>query len=69
MTTARLSPVMNTPRVPGCEAGEPDSARADRIAVWILLALGLLLMLVSAGKAETPGTATRTEDHEGDDEA
>ena len=61
MTTARLSPVMNTPRVPGCEAGEPDSARADRIAVWILLALGLLLMLVSAGKAETPGTATRTD--------
>jgi len=39
---------------------ETPTARADRLAVWILLALGLLLMLVSTGKAEQ-GTATRTE--------
>ncbi len=42
------------------EEHETPTARADRLAVWILLALGLLLMLVSTGKAEQ-GAATRTE--------
>ncbi len=42
------------------EACETPTARADRFAVWILLALGLFLMLVSTGKAEQ-GSATRTE--------
>ena len=34
--------------------------RSDRIAVWILLAIGLLLMLVSVGKGEQ-ATVTRTD--------
>ena len=61
MSTARLSLTMDTTRIPGREADEPESARADRIAVWVLLAIGLLLMLVASGKAETPGTASRTD--------
>ena len=52
---------MDTTRIPGHAAEEPVSARADRIAVWVLLAIGLLLMLVASGKAETAGTATRTD--------
>ena len=39
---------------------ETPTARADRLAVWLLLALGLFLMLVSTGKAEQ-GAANRTE--------
>ncbi len=42
------------------EADQTPTARADRFAIWILLALGLFLMLVSTGKAEQ-GSATRTE--------
>jgi DUF4097 and DUF4098 domain-containing protein YvlB len=61
MSTARLSLTMNTTRIPGHAAEEPLSARADRIAVWVLLAIGLLLMLVASGKAETTGTASRTD--------
>jgi DUF4097 and DUF4098 domain-containing protein YvlB len=45
---------------PTGDAASPRRARADRIAVWILLAIGLLLMLVSVGKGEQP-TATRTD--------
>jgi hypothetical protein len=52
---------MNTFKLPKASpAIEPASSRADRIAVWILLALGLLLMLASVGKAEQP-FATRTD--------
>ena len=58
MSTPRLSLAMDIMRIPGREAEEPDSVRADRVAVWILLALGLLLMLVASGKAETPGNAS-----------
>jgi DUF4097 and DUF4098 domain-containing protein YvlB len=63
MTTERLSLTMDTlklDRAPGAEASESPTARADRIAVWALLALGLFLMLVSTGKAEQ-GNATRTD--------
>ena len=65
MTTQRLSHTMNTlkfdrPRAAGADAHESPTARADRLAVWILLALGLFLMLVSTGKAEQ-GSATRTD--------
>lgn len=59
MTTGRLSLTMNASKVSFRRAApEVASARAGRLAVWILLALGLLLMLVSAGKAEQP-SATR----------
>jgi len=53
MTSGRLSLTMNSLKFPAREAA-PDvpSVRAGRLAVWILLALGLLLMLVSASKAE-----------------
>jgi DUF4097 and DUF4098 domain-containing protein YvlB len=52
---------MNMPKSSAStRAAEARTARADRVAVWILLALGLLLMLVSVGKAEQP-TATRTD--------
>ncbi|MFY9552497.1 MAG: DUF4097 family beta strand repeat-containing protein [Thermoanaerobaculia bacterium] len=44
---------MNTRKFPARDAApEVPSARAGRLAVWILLALGLLLMLVSTSKAE-----------------
>jgi DUF4097 and DUF4098 domain-containing protein YvlB len=65
MTTERLSLTMNTLKLDrqagaGTDGYESPTARADRFAVWILLALGLLLMLVSTGKAEQ-GSATRTD--------
>ena len=53
MTSGRLSLTMNTLKFPAREtAPDVPSVRAGRLAVWILLALGLLLMLVSASKAE-----------------
>jgi DUF4097 and DUF4098 domain-containing protein YvlB len=53
MTSGRLSLAMNTLKFPEREtAPDVPSVRAGRLAVWILLALGLLLMLVSASKAE-----------------
>ena len=53
MTSGRLSLAMNTLKFPAREtAPDVPSVRAGRLAVWILLALGLLLMLVSASKAE-----------------
>ncbi len=65
MSTARLSSMMNTFKLPKTSRDdEAPSRRADRVAVWILLALGLLLMLVSVGKAEQP-TATRTDKFNG----
>ena len=61
MSTARLSLTMNTMKLSKHkDLPETRSARADRVAVWILLALGLLLMLVSVGKAEQP-SATRVQ--------
>lgn len=61
MSTARLSTMMSMLQFPKPDdAEDPPAARADRIAVWILLAIGLLLMLVSVGKGEQP-TATRTD--------
>ncbi len=63
MTTERLSLTMNTlklDRAAGADAGESPTSRADRLAVWILLALGLFLMLVSTAGAEQ-GSATRTD--------
>jgi DUF4097 and DUF4098 domain-containing protein YvlB len=57
MSTARLSLTMNTMKLSKrTSLREAPSARADRLAVWILLALGLLLMLVSVGKAEPSAT-------------
>ncbi len=65
MLAQRLSLTMNTTRTPRTASrSEGPSATADRLAVWILLALGLLLMLVSAGKAEQP-TATRVDRFQG----
>ena len=65
MTTERLSWMMNTlkfdmPRRTRDGLAESRTARADRFAVWLLLALGLLLMLVSTAKGEQ-GSATRTD--------
>jgi DUF4097 and DUF4098 domain-containing protein YvlB len=45
---------------PAGDAAPPRRNRADRLTVWILLAIGLLLMLVSVAQAEQP-TATRTD--------
>jgi DUF4097 and DUF4098 domain-containing protein YvlB len=57
MTTARLSLTMNTLKLSKrSNLSEAPFARADRLAVWILLVLGLLLMLVSVGKAEPSAT-------------
>lgn len=67
MSTARLSFTMNTMKLSKHRGlAEAPSARADRLAVWILLALGLLLMLVSVsvGKAEQP-SATRVQKFNG----
>jgi DUF4097 and DUF4098 domain-containing protein YvlB len=65
MSTARLSLTMNTMKLSKrASLREAPSARADRLAVWILLALGLLLMLVSVGKAEQP-SATRVQKFNG----
>lgn len=53
MTTGRLTLTMDTLKVPRVEAdGERTTARADRLATWIVLALGLLFMLVSAARGE-----------------
>ena len=62
MTTERLSLTMDTLKLDRSrdDVYEPPTERADRIAVWVLLALGLFLMLVSTGRAEQ-GTATRTD--------
>ncbi|HEY1434914.1 MAG TPA: DUF4097 family beta strand repeat-containing protein [Thermoanaerobaculia bacterium] len=61
MLATRLSFTMNTQKFPAAgKPAESASGRADRIAVWILLALGLLLMLVSVSKAEQPA-ATRVD--------
>jgi DUF4097 and DUF4098 domain-containing protein YvlB len=55
MTTERLSLMMNTFKLAkSASAPEGASARAGRLAVWILLAIGLLLMLVGVAKAEQP---------------
>ncbi|HWZ86478.1 MAG TPA: DUF4097 family beta strand repeat-containing protein, partial [Thermoanaerobaculia bacterium] len=51
---------MNTPKFSKFATTESPSARADRVAVWILLVLGLLLMIASIGKAEQP-VATRVD--------
>jgi DUF4097 and DUF4098 domain-containing protein YvlB len=59
MTTARLSLTMNTFKA-NADKSESPTARADRLAVWVLLGLGLLLMLVSTAKADQ-GHATRTD--------
>ena len=66
MSTARLSLTMNTMKLSKHRGlAEAPSARADRLAVWILLALGLLLMLVSVSvKAEQP-SATRVQKFNG----
>lgn len=55
MPEARLSSMMNMLKLP-----REESRPGDRLALWIVLALGLLLMLVSVGKAEQPG-ATRVD--------
>ena len=61
MLATRLSLTMNTLKFPKSAATEEaPSARADRVAVWILLVLGLLLMLAAVGKAEQP-VATRVD--------
>jgi DUF4097 and DUF4098 domain-containing protein YvlB len=64
MTTERLSWMMNTLKLDRRDdlhaPHESPTARADRLAVWVLLALGLLLMLVSTAKGEQ-ATATRTD--------
>ncbi len=60
MPSQRLSFTMNTLKFDHRDEHETPTARADRLAVWLLLALGLFLMLVSTGKAEQ-GAATRTE--------
>ncbi len=63
MTNARLSLTMNTlklDRAAGADADESPTARADRLAVWVLLVLGLFLMLVSTARGEQ-ASATRTD--------
>ncbi len=56
---------MNMIKNTGSASGsQSPAATANRLAVWILLALGLLLMLVAAGKAEQP-TATRVDRFQG----
>jgi DUF4097 and DUF4098 domain-containing protein YvlB len=52
---------MNTLKFePKHDAYETPAVRADRLAIWILLAVGLFLMLVATGRADQ-GSATRTE--------
>jgi DUF4097 and DUF4098 domain-containing protein YvlB len=61
MSTARLFTMMSILKFPKADDIEDAPAeRADRIAVGVLLAIGLLLMLVAVGKGEQP-TATRTD--------
>lgn len=64
MSNQRLSLTMSTMKHKPALAPEGSTARADRLAVWILLALGLLLMLVGVGKAE-PSTVTRVDRFQG----
>ena len=61
MPAERLSSTMNMLKFArGDSPAFPRRGSADRLALWIALVLGLLLMLVSAGKAEQP-TATRVD--------
>jgi DUF4097 and DUF4098 domain-containing protein YvlB len=61
MSATRLSLTMNTLKFPKAPAApESASARAERVVVWILLALGLLLMAASVTKGEQP-VATRVD--------
>ncbi len=60
MITRRLSFGMLTLRDRSTDVSHAPAARADRLVVWILLALGMLLMLVSVGQGEQP-TATRVD--------
>ena len=60
MITGRLSFGMHTMRDRSTDVSHAPAARADRLVVWILLALGMLLMLVSVGQGEQP-TATRVD--------
>src|SRR6516165_9051873 len=65
MSTARLFTMMDLLKFPKtADVDDAPAERADRIAVWILLAIGLLLMLVSVGKGDQP-TATRTDHFNG----
>jgi DUF4097 and DUF4098 domain-containing protein YvlB len=61
-TAARLSWTMNSSRYSSMHTADAPAARANRLALWILLALGLLLMFVSAsvGQAQT-ASVTRVE--------
>ncbi len=49
---ARLSWAMNTSRTSPLQGSDAPATRANRLVVWVLLALGLLLMLVSAANAQ-----------------
>ena len=61
MTTGRHSFTMDAFKIPRVEAdAERPTARADRFATWIVLALGLLFMLVSAARGEQR-TASRVD--------
>ncbi len=61
MPSARLSSMMNMLKFPREDSRSATrSERADRLALWIALVLGLLLMLVSIGKAEQT-TVTRVD--------
>src|ERR1700730_17628815 len=53
MQTGRLSHTMNTMRTQWVA----PAAKANGLVVWILLALGLLLMLVSVSDAEQPSAS------------
>jgi DUF4097 and DUF4098 domain-containing protein YvlB len=66
VAAARLSWTMSDARTSPLQNGDAPAARANRVApsgranqlvVWILLALGLLLMLVSVGEAEQPSAS------------
>ncbi len=67
MTTQRLFLTMDTPkcdrpRIADADVAESPTSRADRIAVWVLLAIGLFLMLVSTARVGAEqGHATRTD--------
>ena len=60
--SGRLSLAMNDTRDSPLQVGDAPTARAKGIVVWILLALGILLMLVSAsvGQAQ-PASLTRVD--------
>lgn len=61
MASARLSSMMNMLKFP---RENSRSASADRVVLWVVLVIGLLLMLASVGKAEQ-GTATRVDHFNG----